>query len=87
MKIDFSNVKLYLDIEKKNFTVRNIRKDFANMLYSQGFGIEVHALAFKIFNGDADTDYNDSEVSIIKESLNMCTPMVIDAINDIIKEC
>ena len=86
MKIDFDNVKLYLDIEKKSFSIRSIRKKMANLLYTQGFGIEVHALAFKIFNGDENTDYSDSEVNIIKESLKMCSPAVIDTVNDLLNQ-
>ena len=55
-----------------------------NFIYTQGHGIEDHALALKIFNGNEDTEYNDSELAIIRSFVSHCTPCVIDAFNSIL---
>ena len=58
MKIDFENFRLFKGIDKKNVEVLNVKNVFADELYTIGQGIAFHALALKIFNSDANTDYN-----------------------------
>ena len=61
MKIDFENFRLFKGIDKKNVEVLNVKNVFADELYTRGQGIAFHALALKIFNSDANTDYNENE--------------------------
>lgn len=80
MKINFDLVEIFTDIQKTKCVRQNMRKDFANLIYTNGSGIDAHALAFKIYNGDADTEYNGREVELIRQYENLCSPCVIDAI-------
>ena len=79
MKIHFSKVKVYTDLGRETGVIQNLRKDFANLIYTQGRGIEAHALALKIYNGDAETEFNDHEVAMINDFSKICSPCVIDA--------
>lgn len=79
MKINFDEMKIYTSLDKQSGVVQSIRKDFANLIYTEGRGIEAHALALKIFNGDSETEYDDSEVAIISEFTKLCAPCVMDA--------
>ena len=79
MKIDFSKVKVYTDLGRETGVIQDLRKDFANLIYTEGRGIEAHALALKIYNGDAETEYNDHEVAMINDFSKICSPCVIDA--------
>lgn len=84
VKINFSSVKLYTDIERKNEVVSDIRKSVANDLYTHGQGIAFHALALKIYNGEDEQEFTDEEYNLIMSYANqMCTPMVIDAIKNV----
>ncbi len=85
MKINFDSVKVYTDIEKTKSVTQNMRKDFSNFIYTQGSGIAAHALAFKVYNGTPDTDYDAQEVEIIRGFVNNCTPCVIDAFGEMLK--
>ena len=86
MKINFDSVKVYTDLDKKNSVTQNMRKEFANFIYTQGSGIAAHALALKIYNGNAETEYAENEVAIIRQFVDGCTPCVIDAFLEILKE-
>ena len=79
MKIDFSKVKVYTDLGRETGVIQDLRKDFANLIYTQGRGIEAHALALKIYNGNAETEFNDHEVAMINDFSKICSPCVIDA--------
>ncbi|MBR5950991.1 MAG: hypothetical protein IKZ87_06115 [Actinomycetaceae bacterium] len=82
MKLDFEHIDIYIDIERTKCVQKNLKKDFANLLYTMGNGIECHALALKIFNGNAETEYDKRECEIIKKfSEQYCAPTVIDAVN------
>ena len=79
MKNDFSKVKVYTDLGRETGVIQDLRKDFANLIYTEGRGIEAHALALKIYNGDAETEFNDREVAMINDFSKICSPCVIDA--------
>lgn len=83
MKINFDKIEVYTDLSKTHAVIQNMRKDFANFVYTQGNGIAAHAIALKIYNGNADTDYDENEVTIIRQFVDNCTPCVIDAFNTI----
>lgn len=85
MKINFDEMKIYTSLDKEGGVVQSIRKDFANLIYTEGRGIEAHALALKIYNGDAETEFNDHEVSMINDFSKICSPCVIDAFERALK--
>lgn len=84
MKLNFDNIEIYDNISKTTSHNQNIREDFANFLYNEGQGIAAHALAFKIFNGTPNTEFNPQEVELIRVFSRGCTPAIIDAIIEMI---
>nr|DAI53355.1 MAG TPA: hypothetical protein [Bacteriophage sp.] len=83
MKRNLENVEVYTSIDKSSCQVINLRKSIANLIYNQGngLGLEGTALATKMWNGDADTEYNEREVEIIRTVVERCcAPCVIEAV-------
>lgn len=85
-RINFERIEIFVDIDKTRCSVENYKKDFANIIYQLGRGIEAHALAFKIFNSNGEIEYNDEECNMIKEYASLCSPAFIDAINKLLLE-
>lgn len=84
MKLNFDNVEIYNDLSKTTSRTESIRKDFANFIYNRGQGLPAHAIAIKIYNGDAETEYTPEEVQLIRVFSQECSPAVIDAITELI---
>ena len=81
MKINFDKIEVYTDLSKTHAVIQDMRKDFANFIYTQGHGIEDHALALKIYNGTGEQECDDKEYQLLMNYANqMCTPKVIDAL-------
>lgn len=81
MKIDFEKFRLFQGIDKKNVEVLNVKNVFADELYTRGQGIAFHALALKIFNSDANTDYNENEYQLMTMFAEHCmSPSFIDSL-------
>lgn len=78
-------MKIYTSLDKQDGVVQSLRKDFANLIYTEGRGISAHALALKIYNGDKETEYTDEEVAMIMDFSKICSPCVIDAFERILK--
>lgn len=86
MKLNFERVEVFFDIAHTICKVVDIRRDFADMLYKLGSGIEAHALALKIYNSHGAVEYDDRECALIREMSRQCTPAYIDAINLMLEE-
>ncbi len=84
MKINFDMFEVFTDLAKTQVVRQSIRRDFANLIYVSGNGIEAHALALKIYNGDADTEYSPQEVELIRQYSQRCVPCVIDAFDKVL---
>ena len=87
MKIDFKRLKMYADITRSEESVLVIdaRKQFADIIYKNGSGIECLDLALKIYRSDGEEEYSEHEYSIIKQMSSLCSPMFIDAIDNAMK--
>lgn len=86
MRRNLENIEVYTSIDKSSCQVVNLRKSIANLIYNQGngLGLEGTALAMKMWNGNADTEYNEREVEIIRATVERCcAPCVIEAVNRI----
>ena len=84
MKIDFENFRLFKGIDKKNVEVLNVKNVFADELYTRGQGIAFHALALKIFNSDANTDFSENEYQLMMMFAEQCmSPNFIDSLKDL----
>ena len=69
MKLNLEHLEVFTTLDKSQCQVVNARKLIANIIYSQGAGLGLsgQALAIKMWNGNADTEYSYDEVKIIKE--------------------
>lgn len=82
VKIDFEHFKTrtLTGVE----TEKDIKLAVAEDLYEKGQGIEFHALAFKIYNSQGETEYTDKEYNLIMAYANQLgTPMMIDALKQL----
>lgn len=86
MKIDFSRLQVKTSLGGDATAVVDMQLSFADVVYTRGSGVEAHSLAFKIFNGNGDTEYNDRECELIEYYATLCAPFFIDAINDAINK-
>lgn len=82
--VNFEKLKVALDIEGKYEEEQNVKKDFANLIYQHGKGIEFHALALKIFNSNGDAEYSIEECELIRQASLSCAPFFIDAISNVL---
>lgn len=85
-KINFEKVEIFTDITKTNRIERNVKNEIANFIYMNGSGIEMHALALKIYNSEGETEYNDKECELIRAASRSLAPFFIDAIDNILKD-
>ena len=81
MKIDFTDISIPTGIDKREQVRTDVRRDFANVIYRLGTGIEAHALALKIYNADGPEDFTDQECVLISRFAGQCSPAFIDAMN------
>ena len=75
MKIELEHLEVFTTLDNTQCQVVNARKQIANIIYSQGagYGLAGQALAIKMWNGNAETEYSDDEVKIIKELVERIT--------------
>lgn len=83
-KINFEKLPCWVDIRKQGKIELDVKYDFANSMYMRGQGIEMGALAMKIYNSNGEQEYNDRECAIILDFANHINPMLGDSLNDII---
>ena len=82
--IDFTKVKVAFDLEGEQTEVQDVRKNFANIMYKHGTGIEFHALALKIYNSKGKEVYTEEECELIRKTSTLCAPFFIDAIEELL---
>lgn len=80
MKLNFERLEIYTDIAHEECTVQDVRKDFANIIYQNGAGMDAHALAHKIYENEGEVEYTDEEIALIMRFAERCTPAFIDAL-------
>lgn len=84
-KINFSKMEIFTDISHEHRQVADFRKDFANIIYRNGSGIEALSLAMKIYQSEGDTEYDEKECEAIIGYANMCAPYFVEAIGNQLK--
>ena len=88
MKIELEHLEVFTTLDNTQCQVVNARKQIANIIYSQGagYGLAGQALAVKMWNRNAETEYSDDEVEIIKELSERTTaPCFFMAIDEAIQ--
>lgn len=79
MKIDFTKLKIK-DL-KGNEQVIDVKDELANQIYVSGRGVAQHDLALKIYN---EEDLDDKAIETLKAYVSNLSPMMIDAIGNVI---
>lgn len=81
IKINFEDVGIYTDIERKTMVRLDMKKKIANDLYNRGQGIAFHALALKIYNSQGEIELSEEEYNLLMDYVRqMGTPAAIDAL-------
>lgn len=81
MKVNFNKIPIFTGIDKSKTVLMDIRKDFADLVYKNGTGIEAHSLALKIYEGKEEIDIDEFERdTIIQYAEKHCTPIFMDSI-------
>lgn len=86
MKINFERIEIFTDMTKTKCVVQDVKKDFADIIYQFGRGIESHALALKIFNSKGETEYDEQECNLIRQLSELCSPSFMDAMKKVLNE-
>lgn len=87
IKINFEDITVFADIERKTALRKNLKQEVANSLYQYGQGIAFHALALKIYNSKGELELDDEEYELLMAyARQMCTPAIIDALESYGKE-
>lgn len=80
IKINFEDIGIYTDIERKTMVRLDMKKKIANDLYNHGQGIAFHALALKIYNSQGEIELSEEEYNLLMDYVRqMGTPAAIDA--------
>jgi len=86
-KIDFDRFMLIKSIDGQKKAEMNVRRVFAEELYSRGQGLAFHALALKIYNGDGVQEFNEEECKLMVTFASQCmSPAFLDSLQETIKE-
>ena len=85
-KINFEKLEIYLDIEKTKKIEQNVKAEFSNFIYKNAAGIEMHALAMKIYNSSGEEEFNEKECELIRTISHSLAPFFIDAIENALKD-
>lgn len=86
MKIDFEHFKMYTDVAHKNSMERDVREQFANTVYQTVQGVAGLSLSMKIYKSSGDTEYDDTEMNLIRQTAeNFTAAMFISSLNEITK--
>lgn len=81
IKINFEDIGIYTDIERKTMVRLDMKKKIANDLYNRGQGIAFHALALKIYNSQGEIELSEEEYNLLMDYVRqMGTPAAIDAL-------
>lgn len=81
IKINFEDIGIYTDIERKTMVRLDMKKKIANDLYNHGQGIAFHALALKIYNSHGEIELSEEEYNLLMDYVRqMGTPAAIDAL-------
>ena len=84
MKLNFDQVMIFSSIDRKKGEIRNIRKAFADFIYTEETGIFARAIANKIYNADDETDFTPEECLLIRQYCHDLTPSLMDAIEEML---
>lgn len=87
VKINFQDITVFVDIEKKQSVRKDLKNVIANDLYNHGRGLPFHALALKIYGSEGEVSLAEDEYELLMDyARQMGTPAIIDALESYGKE-
>lgn len=87
MLINFEKMPCYKDIAKLEKVEVNVKYQLANAMYTRGGGVDMGALALKIYSSKGEVDYTKEECALLLNFVKLSfSPLFIDSLEDIIKE-
>lgn len=86
VKINFKKLPCYVDIRKASKMELDLCFDFSNAMYLKGHGIEMCALAMKIYNAKGEVEFSDKECDLILRFASTISPFVYESLSEIIKK-
>lgn len=89
MKINFEKLPCYMNITKQGKVMINVKNELSNSLYTQGGGVEMGALALKIYNSKDEEEYSEAECNLLLnfvKKTNSFSPIFIDSLEDLLKQ-
>ena len=86
MKLNFDQVMIFSDVAKTQGEIKNIRKAFADFIYTNETGPMASALASKIFSADEETEFTQVECLLIREYSQHLPANLMDAIIEILED-
>ena len=85
IKLNLQELKVYINISHSKCIIKDVREEWADVIYTQAHGIKMHALAEKVYHSNADTEYSEDEIDMIKKIIvGGGTPALIDAMNELL---
>ena len=85
-KINFEALEMYTDIKHTHKIVKDVREEFAQIIYERGAGVKMHALAYKVLGSHGETEFTEQECKIIKMIAEQIAPFFIDAIYNVLNQ-
>lgn len=80
-RINFKEFSVPTGVSGKQRRTGDVRESFADLLYLNVNGIRAHALAMKIYKSEGAEDYDDDEVTLIRQvAERMCVGNFIDGL-------
>lgn len=85
-KVDFTQIAIFVGIDKSASVVKDIRKELADMIYISFFGLEAHALAYKIYGSKGEIELDENECKLLNTYVEQQgSPSLIDSIREALK--
>lgn len=85
MLINFEKMPCYKDIAKVEKVEVDVRYQLANAMYTRGGGVDMGALALKIYASHGEVDYTKEECTLLLNFVKLSfSPLFIDSLEDII---
>lgn len=84
--INFKSLTVKQDIAGLQTHQTDVATEFAQVIFEKSTGIAGHALSLKIYQSEGEIEINETEESIIIETMNQyCVPRFIDAVQTALK--
>ena len=86
MKVNFKQFPVYTSIRKDMVAMQDVSFLLSNAIYTNIPGIMAHAVALKIYGGDAEIELSDEESQELRRWADMFSGIIADSLKDYIEK-